>query len=59
MSSQLTVAEAAGLLEVSTAEVHRLIATGRLDHQLACSGRCELLVSHESVVAVRNARQPG
>ena len=28
MSSQLTVAEAAGLLEVSTAEVHRLIATG-------------------------------
>jgi hypothetical protein len=56
MSSQLTVAEAAALLEVPTDEVHRLIATGRLDHQLACSGRCELLVSHESVAAVRAGR---
>ncbi len=54
--SQLSVAEAAGLLDVTTAEVHRLIATGRLDHQLACSGRCELLVSHESVLAVLAAR---
>jgi hypothetical protein len=55
MSSQLTVAEAAALLDVPTSEVHQLIATGRLDHQLACSGRCELLVSHESVEAVLTA----
>ena len=50
--SQLTVAQAADVLDVPTTEVHRLIATGRLDHQLACSGRCELLVSHESALAV-------
>ncbi|MEH3032675.1 MAG: hypothetical protein PGN07_01210 [Aeromicrobium erythreum] len=56
MSSQLTVAEAADLLGVPGAEVHRLIATGRLEHQLTCSGRCELLVSLESVMAVRAAR---
>ena len=55
MSSQLTVAEAAALLDVPTAEVHRLIATGRVEHQLACSGRCELLVSAESVEALRSA----
>lgn len=54
--SQLTVTEAADVLDVPTTEVHRLIATGRLDHQLACSGRCELLVSHESVLAVLAAR---
>jgi hypothetical protein len=54
--SQLTVADAAALLDVPVAEVHRLIATGRLDHQLTCSGRCELLVSHESVLAVQAAR---
>lgn len=56
MSSQLTVPEAAALLGVPVAEVQRLISTGRLEHQLTCSGRCELLVSRESLEAVRAAR---
>lgn len=58
MSSQLTVPEAAELLGVTSAEVHGLIARGRLEHQLACSGRCELLVSLESVLAARSDSAP-
>ncbi len=54
--TQLRVDEAATLLDVPVAEVHRLVATGRLEHQLACSGRCELLVSHESVLQVLATR---
>ena len=52
MSSQLTIAEAASLLGVSITEVRRLITLGRLDFHQVCSGRCELLVSRDSVLAL-------
>ena len=52
MPSQLTLAEAAEVLDVEIGEVQRLITLGRLDFQQACSGRCELLVSRDSVLAL-------
>lgn len=52
MPSQLTLAEAAQTLGVEIADVQRLITLGRLEFQQVCSGRCELLVSRESVLAL-------
>ena len=52
MSSQLTIAEAAALLDVPSSEVQRLISLGRLEYQQVCSGRCELLVSRDSALAL-------
>ncbi len=50
--TQLTLAEAADVLGVQLDQVQRLITLGRLDYQQVCSGRCELLVSRESVLAL-------
>ncbi len=52
MPSQLTLAEAATVLGVEITEVQRLITLGRLEFQQVCSGRCELLVSRDSVLAL-------
>lgn len=52
MSNQLTLTEAADLLGVQIGDVQRLITLGRLDYQQVCSGRCELLVSRDSVLAL-------
>lgn len=52
MPSQLTLAEAADVLGVEIGEVQRLITLGRLDFQQVCSGRCELLVSRDSVLSL-------
>lgn len=52
MSSQLTLAEAADVLDVEITEIQRLITLGRLEFQQVCSGRCELLVSQDSVLGL-------
>ncbi|MGJ9423026.1 hypothetical protein [Aeromicrobium sp. CF3.5] len=52
MPSQLTLAEAADVLGVKITEIQRLITLGRLEFQQVCSGRCELLVSRDSVLAL-------
>ncbi len=52
MTSQLTLPEAAAVLGVEITEVQRLITLGRLEFQQVCSGRCELLVSRDSVLAL-------
>lgn len=52
MPSQLTLAEAATALGVEIGEIQRLITLGRLEFQQVCSGRCELLVSRDSVLAL-------
>jgi excisionase family DNA binding protein len=51
-ASQLTLAEAAETLGVSISEIQHLITLGRLEFQQVCSGRCELLVSRDSVLAL-------
>lgn len=53
MPTQLTLLEAANALGVDIAEIQRLITLGRLEFQQVCSGRCELVVSRDSVLALR------
>ncbi len=50
--SQLTLLEAAETLGVGVVDVQRLITLGRLEFQQVCTGRCELLVSRDSVLAM-------
>lgn len=51
LPARLTLIEAAQLLGSDLAGVHQLISTGKVEVHQVCSGRCETLIGHDSLLA--------